>query len=126
MVKARLMDTNSSGYTSGRNMTTMKILKAQSFIASLNLSVANINSVAAPILHLNCEGCEYEVLEAIVNQKLLRIFSVIQVSFHYFPSVSNAFSRYCKLFEYLSKYFVYQEANLAFGWERWVNINQVT
>lgn len=49
------------------------------------------------LLHVNCEGCEYELLEAILDNGLISSYPVIQVSFHYVGEVALKVSRYCSI-----------------------------
>ena len=70
------------------------------------------------LLHMNCEGCEWELLESIIeNDEHLNI-SVIQFGSHYFPEVKDIAARYCKVREQLSKThrMVYGQ---SWAWERW-------
>lgn len=104
-----------SGKESKDAFTSLKILSPKDFFAS----VPNLNATA-PFLHVNCEGCEYEVFEAFIQEKILGIFSVIQISFHYYSGVTHPFSRYCHIRTALSQLYQMDPGGIAFGWERWV------
>jgi len=73
------------------------------------------------LLHVNCEGCEWEMFDNLIDTKVLESVKSVQFSAHYFSQVPNLFYRYCKLKEALSKThkMVYGQ---SFGWERWDKI----
>ena len=71
------------------------------------------------LLHMNCEGCEWEVLEALVDSGVAARFDTIQVGFHLFPSIAVGIKeRYCRLATALSRThdLVFRS---FFAWERW-------
>ena len=73
------------------------------------------------LLHVNREGCEWEMFDNLIETKVLESVKSVQFSAHYFSQVPNLFYRYCKLKEALSKThkMVYGQ---SFGWERWDKI----
>ena len=70
------------------------------------------------LLHVNCEGCEYEMLENIIKSGLHWKIKIIQFGTHFFPEVPRLTERYCAIRSELSKshQMVY---GTAFAWERW-------
>ena len=70
------------------------------------------------LLHINCEGCEYEMLENIIKAGLHRRIKIIQFGTHFFPEVPRLTERYCAIRSDLSQshQMVY---GTAFAWERW-------
>ena len=70
------------------------------------------------LLHVNCEGCEYEMLENIIKSGLHWRIKIIQFGTHFFPEVPRLTERYCAIRSELSKShkMVY---GTAFAWERW-------
>lgn len=75
------------------------------------------------LLHVNCEGCEWEMLENIIKENLHHQIRIIQFSSHFFPQVEGITSRYCKIQEKLreSHEMVYGQ---SWGWERWDKIEE--
>ena len=95
----------------------------------------NVTGDDLDFFHVNCEGCEYEMLENMINfnlhkkikysmnevshiQLTVYYLRIIQFGTHYFPQVTRLTERYCKIREELGKThsMVYGQ---AFGWERW-------
>ena len=70
------------------------------------------------LLHVNCEGCEWEMFDNLIETKVLETVRSVQFSSHYFPQVPNLLGRYCRVKEYLKQThsMVYGQ---SFGWERW-------
>lgn len=70
------------------------------------------------LLHVNCEGCEWEMFENIIEHNLQTNIRIIQFGAHYFDQVDNIAERYCKIREALNRthYMVYGE---PWAWERW-------
>ena len=70
------------------------------------------------LLHVNCEGCEWELLESIIESDEHTKIKVIQFGSHYFSQVKDIATRYCNVRSQLSKThrMVYGQ---AWAWERW-------
>ena len=70
------------------------------------------------LLHVNCEGCEYEMLENIIKSGLHWKIKIIQFGTHFFSEVPRLTERYCDIRSELSQShrMVY---GIAFAWERW-------
>merc|ERR1711874_127156 len=70
------------------------------------------------LLHINCEGCEYELLENIIENNLHRKIKIIQFGSHFFAQIARLTERYCNIREKLSETHV-KIYGQSFGWERW-------
>ena len=70
------------------------------------------------LLHVNCEGCEYEMLENIIKSGLHWRIKIIQFGTHFFTGIPRLTERFCAIRSELKKshWMVY---GVAFGWERW-------
>lgn len=68
------------------------------------------------LLKINIEGCEYELLERLINANKLTTFKNIQVQFHIF--VDNAIERRNKIREFLQKTHT-ETYCYNFVWENW-------
>ena len=71
------------------------------------------------LLHANCEGCEYEMFESLLDGGGVGMLPVIQVSFHFVPEVPLRLTRYCSIRARLSKTHK-PVVDMPFGWERWL------
>ena len=70
------------------------------------------------LLLINCEGCEYEVLEAIISSGLTRKFKNIQIAAHMLPRLRTPDSRYCQI-EVLLNRTHSPTYRFRFIWEHW-------
>lgn len=72
------------------------------------------------LLHINCEGCEWELLTRLLEQNMFPLFTNIQMSMHNYASegIGKHLPVYCLIREGLLKSHtpVY---STPFGWERW-------
>jgi len=87
----------------------------------IRMASSVIRSVGARIdlLHVNCEGCEWEMLENLIEARsVINNIRSIQFSSHFFSQVPDLVSRYCRIKKDLAKThnMVYGQ---SFGWERW-------
>jgi FkbM family methyltransferase len=76
------------------------------------------------LLHVNCEGCEWELFDSCVDSGVLSQVDVVQYGLHYLPlqvSPEEMAWKYCKIHTALSRTHV-PEFLMPFGWERWVII----
>jgi len=71
------------------------------------------------LLHVNCEGCEWEMMELLLAGGFAAKIKIIQWGSHWFDGVKNIEERYCKITEGLAKTH-YAEFQQPFGWERWI------
>jgi FkbM family methyltransferase len=107
--KLSLRDNSSSIFIESDNYVEIHLKSAKQFVHDQNLT--NVD-----LIKINIEGGEYEFLESLIQNDLVRIFDNIQVQFHDF--VPNAVERMNKIQMELSKshYLTY---NYEFVWENW-------
>ena len=70
------------------------------------------------LLHVNCEGCEWEMLEDIISSGQHTNIRTIQFGSHYFRQVEDIVARFCRIRAELSRTHVMVWGQ-AWGWERW-------
>ena len=70
------------------------------------------------LLHANCEGCEWEMLEDIISSGQHTNIRTIQFGSHYFRQVEDIVARFCRIRAELSRTHVMVYGQ-AWGWERW-------
>lgn len=75
------------------------------------------------LLHMNCEGCEFDVLESLISNNLLENFPSIKFDGHYADYLEDSINpelidRYCRIRYELSKRFVLI-GGIPFARERW-------
>jgi hypothetical protein len=85
------------------------------------LQLSGLNDVS--LLHMNCEGCEFDVLESLISQNLLVNFPSIKFDVHYADFLESDINpklldRYCRIQYELSKRFKLV-AGVPFLKERW-------
>lgn len=107
---------SSSSSSSSEDSEILILARPDTFLHDLELT-----SNHYPLLHANCEGCEYDMFEALIDTDSLTSFAVLQFSFHLYTSIDNWFTRYCKIRVEIEKDFVALDGHKQmFGWERWV------
>lgn len=75
-------------------------------------------TTSGDFLYLNCEGCEYEVLERLIETGQINAFRVIHIATHA-VNVSSLISRICTIREFLlTNHFEYLYG-FPFAHERW-------
>ena len=101
-----------------KNAGAEKTIKLDIIEASTAFNNVTGGSGELDLLHVNCEGCEYEMLENIIQSGLHRRIKVIQFGSHFFSEIPRLTERFCAIRSELkmSHRMVY---GLAFGWERW-------
>ena len=75
---------------------------------------------AAPVidlLHMNCEGCEWEMLETLIQSRLVGRIKTLQIGTHWYPHLQKLPERYCRIQLALDCTHV-MEFRSPFGWER--------
>jgi FkbM family methyltransferase len=110
-----VMDSTNNKPSSVSPTTPLRIFRPAEFFSAHSIKFTNLF-----LLHVNCEGCEYELFESLIAEDMLQSFPAIQVSFHYFDGIKNLFQRYCRIQAILAMYFVPESTNAYFGWERWI------
>jgi len=75
------------------------------------------------LLHINCEGCEFGLLEGIIDQRVTNLFKNIEMQFHYydFKGMDNI-ARMCRIQEQLS---ITHKSSFLFKyvWENWERVD---
>jgi len=78
-----------------------------------------LNSSQIDVFHINCEGCEYPVLEELIKANYAPKWKVLQFGSHNYPHQRDIMARYCRLQDLLLP-----THNRVWGvpgaWERWV------
>ena len=97
----------------GARTVEIQIRNATAVFHELGLTSSMID-----LIQINCEGCEYEVLEAFLFAGLLPRFRNIQVQFHYLSSIPNMEMRYCLVAQALSSTHRLTHRR-SFVWENW-------
>ncbi len=107
--KLSLMDNSSSIFIESDNYIEIQLKSALQFVQDQNIT--NVD-----LIKINIEGGEFEFLESLIKNDLIRIFDNIQVQFHDF--VPNAVERMNKIHIELSK-----SHDITYGyefvWENW-------
>jgi len=104
----------------GNAKIPLKIREGASAIKEILTDSETGASTTIDLLHVNCEGCEWEMFENLLETGVMQSIKSMQFSSHYFSpdQVPNLLARYCKIREELRKThtMVYGQ---SFGWERW-------
>jgi len=104
----------------GNAKIPLKIREGATVIRDIMTDPDTQEITTVDLLHVNCEGCEWEMFENLIETGVMQTIRSMQFSSHYFSpdQVPNLLARYCKIKEHLSKthYMVYGQ---SFGWERW-------
>lgn len=93
---------------------SLEVVNATSFFLLLGVGCFEVD-----LLTINCEGCEFDVLETILTSNLINYFRHIQYATHStLESVADPVERYCKIQEKLARThrLAYQ---FRFVWETW-------
>ncbi|CAF3904236.1 unnamed protein product [Rotaria sordida] len=77
------------------------------------------------LLHINCEGCEYDVIERLIKKNLTKYIRIIQFGSHRPLSIRSSINRrYCCLQQMLSMTH-HLEFGIPWAWERWLRTDLV-
>ncbi|CAF3276817.1 unnamed protein product [Rotaria sp. Silwood2] len=72
------------------------------------------------LLHVNCEGCEYDVIERLIKTNLIKYIRIIQFGSHRPSAIrSSVNQRYCCLQQMLLKTH-HLQFGIPWAWERWL------
>jgi hypothetical protein len=91
-------------------------------IKSFANAVADAGGQTPTLLHINCEGCEWEMLPAAKRAGFLDTIEVIQFGTHNYGQVGLGGRTWqlCEIRQMLSETHDTMAGDVAFGWERWV------
>ncbi|XP_061177711.1 uncharacterized protein LOC133186489 [Saccostrea echinata] len=89
------------------------IINVIDFLTDLGIGLYDLD-----LMTMNCEGCEYEVLETLVEFNLIEKIRNIQWATHTQISIHDPWGRYCRIQELLRRthWSTYQ---YKFNWENW-------
>jgi FkbM family methyltransferase len=105
-----------SGAGSGAsgNIECAKVVNASRFV---------LEDLSSPTgrfaVHMNCEGCEYDVLDSWVGSGVIRLISSLQFASHAVEWVPDVKDRYCRLRDTLAHTHDIDFSE-AWCWERWL------
>ncbi|XP_041364815.1 uncharacterized protein LOC121380110 [Gigantopelta aegis] len=84
----------------GGETQTLNIRQAKEFFTSS----LNVQEKPIDLLTINCEGCEYELLELVIAEELAQYFKHIQFQFHVdLPGIVQQECRYCQIMNLLNR-----------------------
>jgi FkbM family methyltransferase len=94
---------------------------AGSTCGAIRDAAATLQSFArVDIMQINCEGCEYDVLERLLEQPaVLQVVRSLEVQFHLDWGVQKNTSRYCRIESGLRSQGFRLDYRHPFLWERW-------
>eukprot|EP01062_Namystynia_karyoxenos_P014528 TRINITY_DN1522_c0_g1_i1.p1 TRINITY_DN1522_c0_g1~~TRINITY_DN1522_c0_g1_i1.p1 ORF type:complete len:390 (+),score=97.36 TRINITY_DN1522_c0_g1_i1:100-1170(+) len=96
----------------------LRILSPVDALRELGLA----SSPRVDLLHVNCEGCEWEMFSALHRSDLLRRFRVIQIQTHNYPrdyAFKGGIEGYCKFRKNLRETH-HMSWGAPYTWERWL------
>lgn len=113
-MEGNIGDASSPFFGSGEGTCSLKVINAIDFFSALG-----VGNFKVDLITINCEGCEYDLLETILSTDLVYHFKHIQFGTH--PTLKNLADpvrRYCQIQERLSRThkLTYQ---YKFTWETW-------
>ncbi|ESO82458.1 hypothetical protein LOTGIDRAFT_236957 [Lottia gigantea] len=83
----------------GTETTEIKIRKSIDFFDEVGVTKKNVD-----LLHINCEGCEFELLEDLISTGYIKYFNHIQFQFHmHLPQIHKEECRYCQIMQLLRR-----------------------
>ncbi|CAF1262108.1 unnamed protein product [Adineta steineri] len=108
---------------SNKNSTkiqTIEILNIIEVIQNIR-KTKTLNNGMIDMISINCEGCEFEILPALISNNLLQYFRIIQFASH-MNFLNDSSCIYCQIEQTLEKthQIIYQYTML---WEAWVMKN---
>ena len=94
-------------------LVPLRQVNATTFFTSMAIGFYEVD-----LLTVNCEGCEYDILDSILDSNMVQYFRHIQISFHHFKGLGDTLKRYCEYQEILKRTHrvVYQ---YPMFWESW-------
>ncbi|XP_060068563.1 uncharacterized protein LOC132548701 [Ylistrum balloti] len=92
----------------------IKVINATAFMLKLGVGCFDVD-----LLTINCEGCEFDILESLISTSLIKSFKHVQFATH--PTLEHLYSpvtRYCEIIQVLSRTHV-PSYRYGFTWESW-------
>ncbi|OWF40880.1 uncharacterized protein LOC110463239 [Mizuhopecten yessoensis] len=97
---------------------SLKVVNTTVFLTTLGVGCYDVD-----LLTINCEGCEYDVLESILATSLINSFKHIQFATHTkLASLVDPVNRYCRIQELLKRTHRISYS-YKFNWETWTRLN---
>ena len=94
-------------------LVPLRQVNATKFFKSMSVGYFEVD-----LLTMNCEGCEYDILDAVLDSNMVQFFRHIQISYHHLHGLGNTLKRFCQYQEILKRThrLVYQ---YPLFWESW-------
>ncbi|KAK3104091.1 hypothetical protein FSP39_024336 [Pinctada imbricata] len=94
-------------------LSPLRQVNATDFFLSMGVGIYEVD-----LLTMNCEGCEYDILDAILDSNLINYFRHVQISYHHLNGLGDTLDRWCQYQQLLSRThrLIYQ---YPFFWELW-------
>jgi FkbM family methyltransferase len=91
-------------------------------IKSFDYAIKDAGGKKPTLLHMNCEGCEWDLLPGAIESGFINGIEVIQIGFHNYGSVGlgKRAIEYCEIQKKLSLTHELVDGAIPFAWERWV------
>ncbi|OWF40878.1 uncharacterized protein LOC110463234 [Mizuhopecten yessoensis] len=97
---------------------SLKVVNTTVFLTTLGVGCYDVD-----LLTINCEGCEYDVLESLLATSLINSFKHIQFATHTkLASLVDPVNRYCRIQELLQRTHRISYS-YKFNWETWTRLD---
>lgn len=117
-IEGRVGGATSQFTGSGSGDCLVKVVNATQFMLTLGVGCFEVD-----LLTVNCEGCEYDVLESLISSSLIQYFRHVQFATH--PNLDNLYNpiaRYCEIIQILSR--THRPSyRYGFTWESWTRLD---
>ena len=117
-VSMKVCRDSSSVYNIGKNESTNIIQYKAIDEFMIENKLSNIQ-----LMKINIEGGEYDLLEHLCSNGMIKMFDNLQIQFHNIPSI-NATSRMIKIWDILNDTHKLTWSYRPFVWENWERIDQ--
>lgn len=109
-----------SGSPDQGNKITVHVVNIEDSLQEILRQHPGRPSPVIDVLHVNCEGCEWELFEKLTQLDLIREIRYIQISYHNYGrnGIGGLLARYCIIREQMKRTHSIVKA-VPFGWERW-------
>jgi FkbM family methyltransferase len=99
---------------SGKGSSSLKVVNATQFFEKLG-----VGNFMVDLITINCEGCEYDLLETLLSTHFVYYFKNIQFGSHTkIKGLPDPVGRYCRLQQLLRRNHVMTYQHI-FTWENW-------
>lgn len=78
--------------------TEIKVVNSTKFFDDIG-----VGQIEVDLISIDCEGCEYGVLESMIGSNITQYFKNIQFEWHSWLPIMNATQRYCRIVELLRR-----------------------